>query len=317
MPYGYLVAMREREHEACRRFVQLPFLSDGLFGSLGLQSSFSWFILQIRKEHLVPSLRGDVDVLAGPLSWSDPGAFDSLLSEERANAPADRHDWWKCYMAALRLAREGGIKWPPSTDHLIGVEAKCARLDPGTAPILTPTLKSTKSSAKQTAKIRGQVDRLLEMGFNHVALLDLIANPPVSGPDGGAWISAVGIAATSAEAMRTMLEQRLQRECEAAHWVWSIGSVAGGDESHRGAGAPIEVRSSRGNSRLGNAVATRLMREEMEQHLEAMLSKFPTPLVFPAIFVDCKVCGTLHGMSWDGAACEATRGTLSKGATNE
>ena len=86
MSQSYLVEMSEREHEACRRLVQMPFLSEGLFGSLGLQSSFSWFILQIRKDRMAPSLSGDVDILAGPLSWTDRGAFDALVSEERANA---------------------------------------------------------------------------------------------------------------------------------------------------------------------------------------------------------------------------------------
>lgn len=317
MAERYLVEMPEREHEACRRLVQMSFLSERLFGSLGLQPSFSWFILQIGKKRLVPSLNGDVDILAGPLSWTDPGAFDALVSEERVNAQPGRHDSWNYQIAALRLAREGGIKWPPSMDHLIAVEAKCAYLDPSADRISAETLRSTKASSSKTDKTRRQVESLLEMGLDHVALLDMIANPPVSGPDGGAWISALGVAATSIEAMFRILERRLRQDCEAAHWVWSIGSVVGGDELHRGAGAPMELRSSRGNSRLANAVATRSMREEMEQHLEAMLSKFPTSLVFPAIFVDCKDCGTLHGMSWDGAACETTRVAFSKGATHE
>jgi hypothetical protein len=81
MSESYLVAMSEREHEACRRLVQMPFLSEGLFGSLGLQASFSWFILQMRKDRAAPSLRGDVDILACPLSWMDPGAFDAVLRQ--------------------------------------------------------------------------------------------------------------------------------------------------------------------------------------------------------------------------------------------
>ncbi|MGH9830503.1 MAG: hypothetical protein ACREDR_45430, partial [Blastocatellia bacterium] len=126
MPRGYLTEMSEREHEACRRLVQLPFLSERLFGSLGLQAQFSWFILQMDKERLVPSLRGDVDILAGPLSWSDVRTFESLVSEERAMAQADRHDSWNYQLAAIRLARAGGIHWPPSMSYLLGVEAKSA-----------------------------------------------------------------------------------------------------------------------------------------------------------------------------------------------
>jgi len=30
-------------------------------------------------------------------------------------------------------------------------------------------------------------ERLLHLGLNHAVLLDMIANPPVTGSDGGAW----------------------------------------------------------------------------------------------------------------------------------
>jgi len=274
-----------------------------MFGSLGLQASFSWFILQVEKERLVPSGRGDVDVLAGALSWTDPGAFDALVSEERANAQAGRHDSWNYQLAAMRLARTGGINWPPSTSHLVGVEAKCAYLDPRTERISAEALRSTKSSSRKADKIRRQVESLLDMGLNHAVLLDIIANPPVSGPDGGAWISALAVATESTSAMSSTLDKRLPEECEAAHWIWSSGAVVGGDEFHRGAGAPQELRPSRGNSRLTSSVASRSIREEMEHHLKALLSEFATPVVFPAIFVDCKACAAIHGLSWDGTAC--------------
>jgi hypothetical protein len=306
MPEGYLAEMSEREHEACRRLIQLPFLSERMFGSLGLQASFSWFILQLEKKRIVPSLRGDVDVLAGPLGWTDPAAFDALVSEERANAQAGRHDSWNYQLAAMRLARTGGISWPPSTSHLVGVEAKCAYLDPRTEQISADALRSTKSSSSKADKIRRQVKSLLEMGLNHAVLLDIIANPPVSGPDGGAWISALAVASESTSVMSSTLDKRLPKECEAAHWIWSSGAVVGGDEFHRGAGAPQELRSSRGNSRLASSVASRSVREEIEHHLKALLSEFATPVVFPAIFVDCKACGTIHGLSWDGTACGST-----------
>jgi hypothetical protein len=305
MPEGYLVEMLEREHEACRRLVRMPFLSERLYGSLGLQSSFCWFLLQISMEHLVPSMRGDVDILAGALSWTDPGTFATLVSEERANH-SDWHISRNYEMAALRLARAGGMKWPPSTDLLVGVEAKCAYWDSDTIGMSGGALKSAKASVAKTRKIRRQAGTLLEIGLNHVVLLDMIANPPVSGPDGGAWISALGAATESTGAMSEILDQRLSQDCEAGHWVWSIGSVAGGDEFHRGAGAPIELRSSRGNSRLKGSVETKSMRQEMEQKLTRMLSEFPRPLGFPAIFVDCKHCGSLHVLPWDGTGCDAT-----------
>jgi len=302
---GYLIEITEREHEACRRLLLVPFLSERLFGSLGLQASFSWFVLQFEKERVVPSSRGDIDILAGPLAWTDPGAFQALLSEERANAQLERHDSWNYQLAARTLARAGGIRWPPPVNKLVGVEAKCAYLDPRADRIATETLRSTKSSPAKADKIKRQVESLLEIGVNHAVLLDIIANPPVSGPNGGAWISALAVAAESANAMSSILDQRLLKESEAAHWVWSSGAVAGGDELYRGSGTPVELRPSRGNSRL-TSTAAQLIRSEMEQRLNALFSKFPTPLVFPAIFVDCKTCGSIHSLPWDNPVCETT-----------
>ena len=296
MAKGYLVGMPEREYEACRRLVQLPFLSERLFGSLGLQPEFSWYLLQIRKELLGTSLLGDVDILAGRLSWSDPDAFEALVAEERANAQPERHDSWNYKLAALRLARAGGISWPPSCDHVVGLEAKCAYWE-----ACAGGLKSTKSG--KTRKIRKQVESLLEMGLDQVALLDIIANPPVSGPNGRAWISALNVAATSRDAMFPIVRERLEDDCEAAHWVWSIGAIVGGDELCRGAGAPIEVRPSRGNSRLAKVIGAQSARQEVEQHLKEMFTNLQAPTIFPAIFVDCKDCRIVHGMPLDGSVC--------------
>jgi hypothetical protein len=165
VPSSYLVDMSEPEHEACRRLVQMPFLSEGLFASLGLQSSFSWVILQIRSDRLVPTMYGDVDILAGPLTWTDSRTFETYLAEERANHP-DWHISRNYEMAALRLARTGGIKWPPSTERLIGVEAKCALVPRSAGRISVDVLKSIKSKPRRVEKIRRQVERLLEIGLD-------------------------------------------------------------------------------------------------------------------------------------------------------
>ena len=235
------------------------------------------------------------------LSWSDPDAFEALVAEERANAQAERHDSWNYKIAALKLARAGGISWPPSCDHLVGVEAKCAYWKPCAFGGPKEGLKSTKRG--KTEKIRKQIENLLEMGLDQVALLDIIANPPVSGRDGGAWISALNVAAMSRDAMFPILGGRLGDECEAAHWVWSIGAVLGGDELYRGAGAPIEVRSSRGNSRLASVISAQSARQEVVEHLRDMFANLQAPTIFPSIFLDCRDCRIVHVMPLDGSVC--------------
>lgn len=282
----------------------MPFLAEGIFRGLGLQASFSWFLLEVRKDRLVPGLHGDVDILAGSLCWADQKQFETLVSEERRKAEVGRHDSWNYQFAALRLARSGGVMWPPSTKRLVGLEAKCAYLDPGDGRISSDALRTTKSSAGKMAKVRRQVESLLEMGLDQVALLDIIANPPVSGPDGGAWISSLAVATESAAAMSSILDRRLSEKCEAGHWVWSSGAVVGGYEFQRGAGCPQELRPCKGNGRLKSSSVVGGTRQEVEKNLGIVLAQFATPLVFPAVFVDCKNCGTVHALPWDGAGCK-------------
>lgn len=83
-------------------------------------------------------------------------------------------------------------------------------------------------------------------GLNEVALLDIIANPPVSVPDGGAWISALAMATGSTTAMASTLNRRLPERCDVGNWVWSSGAVVGGYEFQRGAGCPQELGLAEG-----------------------------------------------------------------------
>lgn len=304
MRNAYLVEIEQREQEACRRLVQMPFLSERMFARLGMQAWFSWFILDLQKDRLVSGLRGDIDVLAGRLSWTDPAVFEQLMVEERTAARGGRHDSWNYQLAATKLARAGGIAWPPSASYLVGLEAKCAYLEPSAGRISRDALRSTKPSAKKVVKVRRQIESLLEMGLEEVALLDIIANPPVSGPDGGAWISSLAVAVESAAAMGSISDKRLPEECDAGHWVWSSGAVVGGYEFQRGAGCPQELRPSKGNGRLKSSSVVGGMRQEVEKNLGIVLAQFATPLVFPAVFLDCRDCGTVHALPWDGAGCK-------------
>jgi hypothetical protein len=71
-------------------------------------------------------------------------------------------------MAADMVAWNGGVKWPPPTKYLVGIEAKCSRLDikvdPYKANIDEDDMKSTKSSRQKTEKIRIEIDKLLQLG---------------------------------------------------------------------------------------------------------------------------------------------------------
>lgn len=278
-----------REPEAVERLISLSFLSQGLLVPLGIDAEFSWFLLRVRTDRLVKALQGDVDILADQLNWSRPGEFVSLLAEEVKREPEAHPDWHQ-RIAAVRLAQSGGIRWPPSTEHLVGIEAKLGYLDR-----LTGRLKSTKSSRQKRGRIHLEVDKLVGMGLDHVALLDIIANPPAggNGQDGQAWLEALRIAECSQENLEVVLADRLPPDSVAGHWVWSAGAVMGGNELQRGAGAPVQLRPPKVNSMLRDRIVQG-NRNEVERNLRDLLARMPAPTSFPVILVDCRSCGTIH-----------------------
>ena len=289
----YLVDIPGKESDAIKRLLKLLPITGGLFKSLGLDSLFSWYLIEVRTDLHLGLLPTDIDILAGRLSWSDPGAFRSILAEEiknEPNAPQSVHRT----LTALKLAESGGIKWPPLTDSLIGIEAKCAYLDLNANEIKEDTIKSKKSSKEKVYGIQKQVEKLLSFGFDKAALLDMIANPPASGIDGQAWITALSIATSSKDAMSLILRQRLPNNSTAGHWVWSIGSIIGGDETRRGAGAPIELQKASENKFLYVNTDVKTNREKMEIALNNIFGNISPPYNFPAIFVDCRTCRTIH-----------------------
>lgn len=84
----YLVDIPERESEAIKRLLKLlPKTTGNLFESLGLDPLFSWYLVEVRTNVHLGLLPTDIDILAGRLSWSDPGAFRSILAEKRKSEP--------------------------------------------------------------------------------------------------------------------------------------------------------------------------------------------------------------------------------------
>lgn len=289
---GYLIDIDKREDEAVEWLVQNPVYAEFFF-SLGLNQSFSWYLLRRTAPTLVASIETDIDLLAGRLEWADPQRFLAVRAEvvqERPGWHPSRHD----ELAAWKVAGEGGIRWPPSLSYLVAVEAKCAYLPANSTGISLGALKATKKSKGKVRRVRRQVDSLLSMGFDRVALLDVIANPPGDGVDFQAWLAGSSIAIDTLKAMELVLSQRLRADQHAAgHYAWSLASVAGGDERDRGGGIPFCRRPASENPLLANETG-RTHRREMEQNLERLLAVLPRPFGFPVIFVHCEACGMIH-----------------------
>ncbi len=295
----YLVEEPGRERKSVRILLDLTPIAEKILDPLGLHAGFSWFILDVQKNRLRTSGQGDVDILAGRLEWANPGEFKRLLAEE----VKERKDWHPTqveFLIAVRVAQAGGIKWPPSTDWLVALEAKCAYLDPEADSISPENLKSTKASVKKVRRMRGQIKGLLESGFDRVALLDVIANPPVFGPDGQAWLTVAAVADDSRAAMAHVLKKRLPVDSPAGPYVWSIGAVVGGDEGRRGSSSVTELRPAHDNPLLSEHSRVTERRRQVEESLGMLFASLPKPMNLRVIFSDCQACGQIH---LDGRAC--------------
>lgn len=290
---AYLVESKACEHAALRRLYYLTGMMNGMFESFKLAPYYSWFLLEMDMDDLVPTLQGDVDILMGELQVSDPEAFKKRFEEWQAELPPPAHPTQIYRLAAMDIAEQGGIQWPPKMDYLVGVEAKCSFLHSEANEITVKTVRSKKSSPKKVKKIREQVQRLLDMGFNKIALLDLIANPPASGINSQAWVNASGIATASERVMSPILKGRLPEDSLAGHWSCSIGAVAGGDETMRGAGGSVKYREPQDNVLLEGS-ETHVRRQELEKNLSALLGSLPQPRDLPVLFINCKVCRKIH-----------------------
>jgi hypothetical protein len=254
---------QDREKEATRHLLShLAFRLDLLrYLSLG---TGSWVIMEVQKPHLVPGLFGDIDILAGNLELKNP---------------ADVCE---------------GVKWPPVSTRIVGVEVKCAYFSQSEGP------QSEKDSPKKIKKLRGRIDLLLEMGLNQVGLLDVIGNEATEGV--GAFVSTMGRAMDSLRAFQPLIEARLPDDTPAAQYCWAVGSVIGGDERIRGGGGLKVVRAGLENPLLaaGDESAVR-NRGTLIKNLTEMFSAVPAPTYWPLFFIDCMQCRNLHFL--DDSSC--------------
>jgi hypothetical protein len=271
------VSGQDREKEAVRQFCATRFLLDDLLGMLGVPAGFYWVVLEMPHGCLAEGRVGDIDLLAGPLAWTDPAAITPLVIKSREAHPG-APEYLHSYCAALELAGNGALVWPPPMDYLVAVEAKCAYFDS-----TRQRVKSLKASKSSIRNLRLQIDELIEViPCNRVALLDLIVNPPASGLNGQAWLAAANSAVNSFHHMLPTLRGRLPRDSPAGHFAMPWGAVEGGTEAFRGTGRPIALRPSVENPRLCEKVMQR-RREHMAARLRQFFSEVPRPLSFPVI----------------------------------
>lgn len=282
----------EVEHTVLKRFHHFLGNFFDFLVSMGISPGESWFLIEVQMEELVSPMIGDVDILAGKLEPADPKHFEELLREWNEKNP-DAHPS-RSYRAAVNdLAMNGGLKWIPSLDYLVGVEVKSCH-----SPLMTDNsavrkMKSTKSSPKAVKKIRGQVDKLAMMGFNKVGLFEFIANPPADGIGNQPWHRASKICGDSMDAMKSIFGERLPKGSFVGHAACSVGGVIGGEEHQSGAYESRVFRQAQDNPLLKETVV-KDNRRKMEQNLARILNDIPNPRNTPAVFVCDKGTRQVH-----------------------
>ncbi len=292
-PSTYLVEDPERERRTARLIADAPG-EEAILNPLGIPIGGSWFLLELQKGRLFTAELGDIDILAGRLDWGDPTEFQRALAAVRKEVKGRGHPSTIAFLAAQRLANDGGLRWPPPTDWLVAIELKCAYLSPKAPHISREHVKSVKPSAQKVAHLRQQVSDLLKLGVNRVALVDVIANPPVSGPDGGAWVTAAAVASETRRTMACDLDARLPSDSPVGHCAYTIGAVDGGDESRRAASSADWRRPPLDNPLLANDPTVRARRREVEANLLKIFETIQRPLNLRVVYRDCPGCRRLH-----------------------
>jgi hypothetical protein len=266
----------QREPVATHRLLATMPLREQLFPDLG---RFSWYIMELRLSTLGLDEPGEIDIIGSLLAPTNTDAYHTLYQEE-----ARRHPDWEpnaidC-LATKDFVDQGGIAWPPRTDILIGIEVKCAYERDG-------RIKSAKTSPEKIRKLHEQLRRDLDLGLDFVGLLDIVANQPATGQGSDAWLNAMRTSCTSFDLLQQLLNGRIPQDSPVGHWAWSVGAVADGDETIRGAGGPRLLRRPTRNPHTPK-------RPRVEQLLATLLATLPRPRTWPVLIKDCKDCKRVH-----------------------
>jgi hypothetical protein len=139
----YLVELEHAEHHILSRLHEFILNISDFMGSLGIYPRHSWYLIELPIQRVVPSIKGEIDILAGNFEFADPGELERRIkafSEENPDTPSAYHFNY----CAGKLAYEGGLKWPPSLDYLVGIEVKFSYL-----PLTAKSISSDEFKAKR------------------------------------------------------------------------------------------------------------------------------------------------------------------------
>jgi len=282
-PSKYLVELEHAEHNILSRLHEFILNISDFMASLGINPRHSWYLIELPIQRLVPSIKGEIDIIAGNFRFSDPGEFERLINsfgEENPNTPSAYHFNY----CAGKLAYDGGLKWPPSLDYLVGIEVKFSYLPLTATTISSDEFKAKKDSPQKIKKIRLELEKLLKAGLNKVGLFEFLANPPADGVGSQPWLLASSIASKAAKVMEGTYAGRIAADSPVGHGACSISGINRRYEQASGAISPRIFRQAQENPLLAEE-EIKSNRHKMEQHLTEILCALPHPRTFPAVYV--------------------------------
>ena len=177
-PLGrYLFESESREREALVRW--LPNFGADLLARLGLVGQW-WCGLGLPRRVVLgqEDLRGDVDLVAGPLGLLlTPEAFAVRVRKTAAKLAGWHPSNWPNF-AVMEAAHEGLIQWPPDPSRLVASEVKASWFDRDALPD-----RAWRASQRRTGnRVVGQLRVLEGRGFCRLGFLHLAVTRPLTGP---------------------------------------------------------------------------------------------------------------------------------------
>lgn len=164
----------------------------------------------------------------------------------------------------------GAVKpvWPPSTDYLVAIEAKCL-------PRSWDDLKPWASAVSAKSNLTQQLKRDIELGFSCVGAMHVIATTPDTGSFGGAMHAASRIG----NHFLMEAERQADEDVEGlsvGHCVLSVGEVSWKPCHQSGVLLLLKLKTA---PQIGFASAT------IRDQVDSFLSKTPKPHYWRALYL--------------------------------
>lgn len=260
---------QDRERVAIERWM----FANGpeLLAALGLEEGW-WCGLFLRRRDLFgDAADGDVDLIAGPLTYSmNDAEWQRLVeTEQKRNPGASRS--LAVALAHRRAGERGFVEWPPRLDFVVACEVK--------ASFFTDEWKRTHEGPGEQRDLLKQLRYLDEKGINRISFLHLGCTKPIEGAS-PSWLT---VAEQLDRAMLKFPKAVSDPDRRYGYFRGVMGAVPDGTEDMAGA---YDGLTALARAAVVNEVGPR----PWHDHLRMRLAALPRPAYFRTCILDCDKC---------------------------